>query len=547
MADSGPLDGSYLGTPSAVDSGGVKMRKHKWTAVLPAVALVVSAVLSACGAAAPTPTPPPPPTPTPGFPGEVYWPTTEWRTTTPEEQGIDSAQLLRALEHVDEAGINLRSLTVIRNGYVVLEAYYQPWTADHKYHVYSVAKSVTGALVGIAIEEGYIKDVNEPILSFFPGVTVKHRDANKEAITVEDSLTMRPGLDCADEKLKFAMEASEDWVQFALDLPMASPPGEKLVYCGAGIHLLSAIVGKATGMSASSYAQTRLFDPIGIAASEIDWWADPQGVSLGGYGLNLKPRDMAKLGLLLQRGGKWDDKQVIPEKWVATASAVHSPGDNDKNYGYTLWVYPTYFAAEGLGEQMIQIVNDRDMVVAITAAISEHRGPATRNLLEDYIIPAASADGPLPPNPDAVKALQEKVEYLANPVKPVPPLPETATRIFGKTYTMDENASGWESFSISFQEGKPEAVAVSVDSTGEHRAAIGLDNVYRTTEMPGGNTVGLRGWWEDEDTFVAKQLQSSPDLEEVVMRMDFTGDQLNIHAEEVVLGNLSADMHGVAK
>jgi CubicO group peptidase (beta-lactamase class C family) len=504
-------------------------------------------VLSGCGTTGPASTPTTPPTVTPGFPSAFYWPTTEWRTSTPEEQGVDSAQLLRALEHIDQDAINIRSMTVIRNGYIVLEAYYQPWKEDHKYHVYSVTKSVVGLLVGIAIEEGYIKDVNQPVLGFFPELTIKNRDANKEAMTVEDLLTMRSGLDCADEKLNFAMESTEDWVQFALDLPMVSPPGEKLVYCGAGTHLLSAIVGKATGMSASRYAQPRLFDPLGIAASEVTWWADPQGVSLGGYGLNLKPRDMAKLGLLLQHGGKWGDNQVIPEKWVATASTVHSKGDNDKNYGYTLWVYPTSFAAEGLGEQMIQVVNDRNMLVAITAAIAGHEGPATRKLLEDYIIPAASADSPLPPNPDALQALKDKVKYLSNPVEPMPPLPATATRISGKTYVMDENASGWKSLSISFEEGKPEAVAALVDSTGENRAAIGLDNVYRETEMPAGNTFYLRGHWEDQDTFVARQVQPQPDLEESVMRFDFTGDELNVHVDEVISDRYSIDMRGVAK
>jgi CubicO group peptidase (beta-lactamase class C family) len=523
------------------------MRQHKWTATLLTAALVMSGVLSACGEAGPPPTPTAPPTPTPGFPGEVYWPTTEWRTSTPEEQGIDSEQLLRALGHVDEAGINLRSLTVIRNGYVVLEAYYQPWTAEHTRPVYSVTKSVTGALVGIAIEDGYIKDVKQPVLSYFPDRTIKNRDANKEAITIEDLLSLQPGLDCADDVLNGAMEGSENWVQFTLDLPMATPPGEKLVYCTAGHHVLSAILTRAAGTSTRDYAQVALFDPLGISKEDIRWGYDPQGITLGGYGLEMRPRDMAKLGLLLQRGGKWEDRQVIPEEWVRASSSVHAYGDNDKNYGYTLWVYPTHFAAEGMGEQLIQVVHDRDMVVVMTAAIDWKKGPATLPLLQDYIIPAASADGPLPPNPDAVKALREKVEFLANPVKPVPPLPDTALRISGKTYVLDENPATWEWARHDFEEGSPEALATIVNAIGEISAVIGLDNVYRVTDLPDGNTVGLRGWWEDEDTFVVKQLQSSPDLEEIVMRMDFTGDDLNIHAEEVVLGNLSLDMHGVAK
>jgi CubicO group peptidase (beta-lactamase class C family) len=526
--------------PSAWTSG-------KWATGLLVVTLLVSGALSGCGTSAPAPTPTMPPTPTPGFPGTVYWPTKEWRTSAPEEQGIDSAKLLAALKHVDDEGINLRSMTVIRNGYIVLEAYYQPWTADHTRQIYSVTKSVTGALVGIAIEDGYIKDVNQPVLSYFPDRTIKNRDANKEAITIEDLLSLQPGLDCADDKLNGAMEASENWVQFTLDLPMASPPGEKLVYCTAGHHVLSAILTRATGTSTKDYAQSSLFDPLGIKPEDFKWWSDPQDITLGGYGLEMKPRDMAKLGLLLQRGGKWEDRQVIPEEWVAASSAVHSYGDNDKNYGYTLWVYPTHFAAEGMGEQKVQVVNDRDMVVVITAAIDWKKGPAILKLLDNYILPTASADGPLPPNLPALAALRDKVKYLAHPEQPVPKLPEIAARVSGKTYVIDENPSGWKSLRVRFEEGKPEALATLVNAAGQNLAAIGLDNVYRVTDLPDGNTVGLRGWWDDEDTFVIRQLQTSPDLEEIVMRMDFAGDELNVSADEVILDTYSIDMHGVAK
>jgi CubicO group peptidase (beta-lactamase class C family) len=519
-------------------------------AALLVAGLALSGVLSACGtdgAAGPTPTPTLQPTPTPGFASPLYWPTTEWRTSTPEEQGVDSVQLLRALEHIDQDSINIRSMTVIRNGYIVLEAYYQPWNADHMYPVFSVTKSVTGMLVGIAIEEGAIKDIKQPVLSFFPDRTIKNLDANKKAITVEDLVSMQPGLDCADDKLNWAMEASEDWVQFVLDLPMATPPGENLVYCTAGTHLLSAILTEATGMSTIDYAQSRLFDPLGISPDDIKWGADPQAITYGGYGLELRPHDLAKFGLLLERSGKWEGKQVIPEKWISAATQVHAYGGDNKNYGYGLWVYPTHFAAEGMGEQLIPVVAGRDLVVVITSAIDWRKGTVTRQLLEDYVFPAASADDPLPANPDALKALQDKVKFLANPVKPVPPMPDTAQRISGQTYILAENDSGWKSVSLTFEEGKSEAQAMVINASGEVSASIGLDNVYRVTALPDGNTIGLRGWWEDEDTFVTRQVQTSPYLEEVLMRMDFTPAGIKIRAQEPVLGNFDIQMSGVVK
>ena len=167
---------------------GATRRSAKWASALMPLALLLSGLLSACSAEVPTLTPTIPPvpptattalTPTPAFTEPAYWPTTGWRTSTPEEQGVDSAKLLVALQHIQDAGINVRTITVIRNGYVVLEAANQPFTLDMSYNVKSVTKSVTGALFGIAIHEGKIKDVKQTVLSYFPELTIANRDKNK--------------------------------------------------------------------------------------------------------------------------------------------------------------------------------------------------------------------------------------------------------------------------------------------------------------------------------------------------------------------------------
>ena len=241
--------------------------------------VVVPMIATGCGSdtvSAPTATPVPTQT---AAAQPAYWPTTGWRTSTPEQQGVNSQGLLNALQHAQDAGINLRSIMVIRNGYVVLEAYNQPFTAEHKFGVYSVTKSVTGALTGIAVHEGYIKDTGARVLDYFPNVQVSNLDDRKKAITVDDLLTMRPGLNCADEVIgPAAPEQSPNWVNYILDLRMASQPGQNMIYCTAGVHLMSAVLSKATGMSAAQYAQPRLFDPLGITKDEVGWASDPQGI-----------------------------------------------------------------------------------------------------------------------------------------------------------------------------------------------------------------------------------------------------------------------------
>lgn len=512
------------------------------------LALILSIAAGGCGSpgVAPVPTPAPAPSsapPTLRLVAPDYWPTAGWRTSTPEEQGVDSQQLLRVLQRIDDAGMNVRSLTVIRNGYVVLEATYQPFRADEPYPVASVTKSVIGTLIGIAVQEGKLASIRAPVLSFFPERTIQNRTPDKETITIEDLLTMQPGLDCADDKIQGGMEQSADWVQYALDLPMAGPPGRQLIYCTAAPHLLSAILTRATGMSTAAYAQSRLFDPLGIRASDLAWGTDPQGITLGGYGIYMRPRDMAKLGLLYLNKGRWDTTQVIPAAWMTSAGQVHGVGANRKDYGYLFWVYPSHFAAEGNGEQKIMVLPDRNMVVVFTAAIDWHKGSVLEPLLDDYIRPAAQSATVLPANPAALVALRAKVQALRDPTAPVPALPATAQAISGKRFVMADNELGLQALTVYFLEGSSTAQA-TVESGGTSIVSlIGLDNAYRVSRPATGPAQGLRGAWENDHVFVVRQLDlTSP--QEVEYRLDYRAGTLKATVAETVFGAFRLELTG---
>lgn len=479
----------------------------------------------------------------------AYWPTHGWKTATPEQQGLDSAMLLRALEHIDDSNINVRSLTVIRNGYIVLEVFRQPFAPAAPYPVFSVTKSVTGALVGIAIHEGALPSVTSQVLGSFPALTSADQHADKAAITLEDLLTMQPGLDCADRDIGYAIEASSNWVQAILDLPMAGPPGRTFAYCTAGPHLLSAILSDATGMSTAAYAQSRLFGPLGIAPGNVGWDADPQGVTIGGYGLRLQTRDMAKLGLLYLYHGTWDGTQVVPESWMTASTTVHATERPGKSYGYLLWLYPDdpypYVAAEGLGSQVVQVVQDRNLVVVMTAALADPYGQTTRDLLQSYILPAASSAAPLPDNPAALAAMQAKVADLANPVRPVATLSDTAKRITGKPFVMEgQNALDVREFTLTFAEHQADMLIQAVSTEGATaQITVGLDNVYRQTP---GDPVWRRGWWDDEHTFVLREVDTGS-IQEREIRVTFVEDEVRVHGAETTLGSFAVDMQGVMK
>lgn len=236
---------------------------------------------------------------------QTYWPTDGWRSSTPEAQGMDSEKLALAFDYVRLHQIPIHSLLIVRNGYVVLDAYFFPFQAGQMHDAASVTKSVTSTLIGIAIAEHKLNSVQQPVLSLFPERKFDNHDNRKNRITIEHLLSMTSGLDCHVDHGEITlreMMQSKDWVQFMLDRPIVAEPGSKFEYCSGGMHLLSGIISQSTGTSALQFARRELFRPLGI--DDIGWPSDPQGVSYGWGDLHLHPRDMAKIGYLWLNKGR---------------------------------------------------------------------------------------------------------------------------------------------------------------------------------------------------------------------------------------------------
>lgn len=198
-----------------------------------------------------------------------YWPTEDWQSSTPEAQGMDSAPLAEMLEEITTEGTSIHSVLVIRNGYVVTEAYFHPYQRNTKIHIQSVTKSVIGMLIGKAIADGYITSVDEKLLSVYQDRVFQNHSEDKDAIQLKHLLSMSSGLSCSELFSSGPhMEQSPDWVQFFLDTPMADEPGKVFGYCNGNAHLLSAILEKTTGMSTRVYANQELLEPLGIPSVE---------------------------------------------------------------------------------------------------------------------------------------------------------------------------------------------------------------------------------------------------------------------------------------
>ncbi len=356
-----------------------------------------------------TPTSTPTPTPTP-----IPWPK---EGSTPEQQGVDSEMLVGMFDYIEQQEVDVHGVLVVRNGYTVLEAYYPPYRPDIRHSTASVGKSFTGALVGIAIREGYIEGVDQKVASFFPDHADLQDDPLKQAMTIEHLLTMTSGLDWPEAAASYSssgnimneMMRSSDWVRFVLDRPMAAAPGATFNYSSGASHLLSAIIQEATGERTFSFAQTYLFQPLGI--SYVSWPSDPHGIAFGAGGLRLTPRDMARFGQLYLQGGVWNGKQVVPAEWVeASVARQVSAHGAASYYGYQWWVRGNgVYAAHGYRGKRIFVIPDLEMVVVITADLS---GNLPSVLLSNYIIPAARSSELLPENPEGVALLEARISEI---------------------------------------------------------------------------------------------------------------------------------------
>ena len=271
----------------------------------------------------------------------------------------------------------LYSVLVTWRGETVLERYFNGRDARDIANVKSVSKSVMSALVGAAIEGGFIAGVDEPIATWFPSIA---NEAGKAEITIEDLLTMRSGLETTSNRNYGRWVQSNDWVEFALEQPVVAEPGRAMIYSTGNTHLLSAIVTRATGQSTLDFARSALA-PLGFEVAP--WPTDPAGIYFGGNDMEMTPRQMAAFGALYLNSGRAGGQQVLSRDWVATSlqPRVASPRGEGRRYAYGWWVrdmagFEVPYAW-GFGGQFIVLVPDLEMVIVTTS--SSFPGPERRS------------------------------------------------------------------------------------------------------------------------------------------------------------------------
>jgi CubicO group peptidase (beta-lactamase class C family) len=350
-----------------------------------------------------------------------------WETAQPDEVGIDGEILVDLVSWISsEEYPNIHSVLIVKDGKLVFERYFPgyawDWDADQfqgeftefdsetLHSIMSVSKVFTSTLAGIAVEQGFISDLDQPVLSYFPEYS-SLSDRQKNDITLEHLLTMSSGLQWNSIEIPistrdprsdvYQMHLSVDPVAYVLAKPLTAEPGSQWYYSNGDVTLLGEVIRAASDLSLDQFAEQYLFTPLGITDYRWRTIGDTDVIAAGG-GLELRPRDMAKLGLLYLNGGVWNGEQIISAEWVGESVSDQATVQFDwlaeflgEGYGYYWWLpslqteageYATY-TSTGWGGQRIYIFPGLDMVVVITGGNYVSEDPA-REIIEEYILPS---------------------------------------------------------------------------------------------------------------------------------------------------------------
>jgi CubicO group peptidase (beta-lactamase class C family) len=456
----------------------------------------------------------------------------------PAAVGVDPAGVTRFLAAVNQKVDSLHSFMLLRRGQVAAEGWWAPYAPEHPHMLFSLSKSFTSTAVGLAVEEGLLT-VDDPVISFFSNLMPERTSDNLAAMKVRHLLSMSTGHE-RDALGPMRDAPGGHWVKAFLALPVELAPGSRFVYNSAATYMCSAIIQKLTGMTVLDYLKPRLFGPLGIEGQT--WETCPRGISTGGWGLSVKTEDIARFGQLYLQRGKWNGKQLLPERWVAEATSKHiangtnPESDWNQGYGYQFWrCRHGAYRGDGAFGQYCVVMPQQEAVLAITSGLRDMQ--AVLNEVWTHLLPAMSSSSAGDPSD-----LKRQAKGLTVPVPAGKPTSVTAQRVSGKTYRLDANAWGVASIQPIFEEDG--CTLVYGEATGERKLRCGAKEWVkgrapagdRGLSSGGISPVGARGAWESDDTYAVKVCYvDSPFVQTI--RLKFEGDRLTVsHGVNVSFG-----------
>jgi len=478
--------------------------------------------------------------------GPRAWAAASLPRSTPEEHGIASANIIAFLDAMAEAKHELHSFMLLRHGHVVAEGWWAPYAPALRHTMYSMSKSFTSTAVGFAVSEGKMS-VEDRVVSFFPKQVPAAVSEHLAALRVKDLLTMSVG--SAKEPTGTVVQ-TEDWVSTFLAQPIAHQPGSTFMYNSAATYMCSAIAQHVTGEKIIDYLRPRLFEPLGIVGAT--WETCPRGICTGGWGLSVPTEALAKFGQLYLQKGKWQDRQIIPAKWVDEATAFHiqqpipaqparPPEKNDwqQGYGYQFWrSQHGAYRGDGAFGQFTIVLPEQDTVIAMTGESSNMQGEL--DLVWEHLFPALKPN-PLPADVAEQTKLRNKLVSLALPPPTGEATSATAQRVSGKTFAIEPGSTGITHLRFDFDPTSTTLIARAGET--EHRVACGTGKwqegetafpntppriIAGGTPPPGTrHRLVASGVWTDANTFTMTwRYHETPHHDTITCRFD--GDTVKV-------------------
>jgi CubicO group peptidase (beta-lactamase class C family) len=409
-----------------------------------------------------------------------------WKTSSPEEQGMNSSTFADGLRHIKKDSINIHSLLIIKNNHIVLDASFYPFKNTYVHDLASVTKSITSLLIGIAIDKKFIKSENELIINYFPEYKIKNDTL--QTVTIKDLLNMSSGFQCSSndgEKELTEMRNTTDWVKFMLTLPFAHNPDRQFSYCSGNFYLLAEILQRTTDMTCHDFADKYLFRPLDFEKSY--WLTNYKGVNIGWGDLHISIYDFAKIGCLVLNNGTWNGKQIVSKQWVEKIQPLHKVHGTE-SYGYGWWLdsdNSDEIQAIGRGGQRLFIFKNRNMVVATFGGGGYDNGD-----IDDLALQAIQTYNK---NENNYALLQQQVKDAESPDTSGITGQDFPSKRLNKTFQFEKNDMGL--LNIQFERRKSDYYVVLgfIDSSKEEHP-IGMNNQYKiSNEHTFGLPMGVKG------------------------------------------------------
>ena len=473
-------------------------------------------------------------------------PSQELPRSSPEAQGIASADILDFVQAADQQVDAMNSFMLVRHGHVVAEGWWSPYDAETPHILYSLSKSFTSTAVGLAISEGKLS-LDDQVLKFYPEDAPAEPSTNLKAMRVRDLLRMASG-NQVEAGLRDPATKDQPWTKTFLANPVPFKPGTHFLYNSPGTYMLSAIVQKATGMTVLDYLRPRLFDPLGF--KNPTWDTSPQGISTGGWGLRARTEEIARFGQLYLQKGMWKGRQLVPAAWVEeatsrqTANGSAPASDWDQGYGYQFWrCRHNVYRGDGAFGQYCIVMPEQDAVVAITSGVRDMQ--QVMNLVWDKLLPAMKAS-PLPENAAAQKNLRAKLATLTVRMQAGQPTSPAAAKVSGRWYDFPASertdARGIQAVELDLNSESPALVVRT--ARGDNRTPIGLgawakskggfsngiDQFLSVTAQP---LLAASGAWTADDVFTVKIVAYETPFYST-LKFRFDGDRLELDSEHNV-------------